>query len=49
MSTNYQWSDLWSGDRARAAQAANRLFPAWVSLVIVILIGSFRARRPESR
>lgn len=39
MSTNYQLSDLWSGDRARAAQAANRLFPAWVSLVIVVLIG----------
>ncbi len=44
MSTNYQWSDLWSGDRARAAQAANRLLPAWVSLVIVILIGWQLAR-----
>ncbi len=38
MATNYRWSDLWSGDRGRAVAAANWLLPAWVSLVIVVLI-----------
>jgi len=39
MSTKSKWSDLISGDRTRTAAAANSLLPAWVSLVIVILIG----------
>jgi general secretion pathway protein C len=39
MATNYRWSDLWSGDRGRAVAAANSLLPAWVSLVIAVLIG----------
>lgn len=39
MSSNAQWSDFLSGDRARTVAAANSLLPAWVSLVIVILIG----------
>lgn len=39
MSTNHEWSDLVSGDRARMIAAANTLLPAWVSLVIVVLIG----------
>ncbi len=39
MATNYRWSDLWSGDRGRAVAAANSLLPAWVSLVIVVLMG----------
>lgn len=39
MSTKSKWSDLLSGDRTRTAAAANSLLPAWVSLVIVVLIG----------
>ncbi len=39
MSSNAQWSDFLSGDRARAIAAANSLLPAWVSLIIVVLIG----------
>lgn len=39
MATIHKWSDIWSGDRARAMAAANSLFPAWVSLVIVVLMG----------
>lgn len=44
MSTRAKWSELLSGDRARAIAAANGLLPAWVSLVIVILIGWQLAR-----
>lgn len=39
MATNYKWSDLTTGDRARALRSANHLLPAWVSLVIVVFIG----------
>ena len=39
MSSNAQWSDLVSGDRSRTIAAANSLLPAWISLIIVILIG----------
>ena len=39
MSNSRGWSDLVSGDRARMIAAANNLLPAWVSLVIVVLIG----------
>jgi general secretion pathway protein C len=39
MATNYKWSDLTTGDRARAMRSANHLLPAWVSLVVVVLIG----------
>ena len=39
MSSNPQWSDFLSGDRARAIAAANGLLPAWISLLIVVLIG----------
>ncbi len=39
MATKYHWSDFWSGDRIRTVAAANALLPAWVSLVVVILIG----------
>lgn len=39
MSNSREWSDLVSGDRARMIAAANSLLPAWVSLVIVVLIG----------
>ena len=39
MSSNAQWSDFLSGDRGRTVAAANSLLPAWISLIIVILIG----------
>ncbi|HEX5787791.1 MAG TPA: type II secretion system protein GspC [Woeseiaceae bacterium] len=39
MTTSYRWSDIWSGNHDRAAAAANSLLPAWVSLVLAILIG----------
>ncbi len=39
MSSNPQWSDFLSGDRARALAAVNALLPVWISLVIVVLIG----------
>ena len=39
MASNPQWSDLLSLDRERTIAAANALLPAWVSLVIVLLIG----------
>jgi general secretion pathway protein C len=39
MASNPQWSDLISLDRERTIAAANALLPAWVSLVIVIVIG----------
>ena len=39
MSNSRGWSDLVSGDRARMIAAANNLLPAWVSLVIVVLMG----------
>lgn len=39
MSTNAQWSDFLSGDRARMVAAANGLLPAWIALIIVVLIG----------
>lgn len=38
MPMNSKWSDLISGDRTRTVAAANSLLPAWVSLVVVILI-----------
>lgn len=44
MSSNPKWSDLLSRDRGRTIAAANQLLPAWVSLVIVILIGWQLAR-----
>ncbi len=39
MTTKAKWSDLISGDRSRTLAAVNGLLPAWVSLVIVVLIG----------
>ena len=39
MPTNPTWSDFLSRDRARTIAAVNHLLPAWVSLLIVILIG----------
>ncbi len=39
MTSNAQWSDFLSGDRGRMVAAANNLLPAWISLIIVILIG----------
>ncbi len=44
MASNPQWSDLWSLDRDRTVAAANGLLPAWVSLVLVLLIGWQLAR-----
>lgn len=44
MATTLRWSDIWSGDRARAVAAANTLLPAWVSLVTIVLIGWQLAR-----
>lgn len=39
MTTKAKWSDLLSGDSGRTLAAVNGLLPAWVSLVIVVLIG----------
>ena len=39
MTTKPQWSDFLSRDSSRALAAANGLLPAWVSLVVVIIIG----------
>lgn len=39
MSIKHTWSDLIRGDRTRALAAANQMLPAWVSLVIVVLLG----------
>ncbi|MBT8099568.1 MAG: type II secretion system protein GspC [Gammaproteobacteria bacterium] len=39
MSSQHQWSDFLSGDRARVIAAANALLPVWVSLAIVLFIG----------
>lgn len=39
MSSKPQWSDLVSRDRGRTLAAVNSLLPAWVSLIMVILIG----------
>ena len=44
MASNPQWSDLWSLDRDRTIAAANALLPAWVTLLIVLLIGWQLAR-----
>lgn len=38
MSTEAKWADFASGDRARIIAAANALLPAWVSLVLVVVI-----------
>jgi general secretion pathway protein C len=39
MTTKPKWSDFVSRDTGRTLAAANGLLPAWVSLVIVIIIG----------
>jgi general secretion pathway protein C len=39
MTTKASWSDFLSRDTARTIAAANSLLPAWVSLLIVVLIG----------
>ncbi len=39
MSNNAKWSDLVSLDGPRSLAAANQLLPAWVSLLLVIVIG----------
>lgn len=44
MTVTAKWSDLASGDRARTLAAINGLLPAWVSLVVVVLIGWQLAR-----
>lgn len=38
MSTEAKWTDFASGDRARVIAAANALLPAWVSLLLVVVI-----------
>ena len=38
MTTEAKWSDLASLDGARMLAAANRLLPAWISLLLVVLI-----------
>ena len=44
MTSKPKWSDLVSRDRARTITAINELLPAWVSLIIVVLIGWQLAR-----
>ena len=44
MITDAKWSDFVSGDRGRAIAAANRLLPAWVSLILVVAIAWQLAR-----
>ena len=44
MTIKAKWSDLVSRDRARTITAINELLPAWVSLIIVVLIGWQLAR-----
>jgi general secretion pathway protein C len=44
MSNNAKWSDLVSLDGSRSLTAANQLLPAWVSLLLVIVIGWQLAR-----
>ena len=39
MTTKPKWSDFVSRDSGRAIAAANGLLPAWVSLIIIMLIG----------
>lgn len=39
MSSQPKWSDLVSLDRTRTFAAANQLLPAWVSLIVVIMLG----------
>ena len=39
MTIKAKWSDLVSRDRTRTINAINELLPAWVSLIIVVLIG----------
>ena len=39
MTTEAKWSDFASLDGARTLAAANKLLPAWVSLLLVIVIG----------
>jgi len=39
MTTKPQWSDFLSRDSSRALAAVNGLLPAWVSLLVVIIIG----------
>jgi general secretion pathway protein C len=39
MSNNAKWSDLVSLDGPRSLAAANQLLPAWVSLLLVVVIG----------
>ncbi len=39
MTTKPKWSDFVSRDSGRTIAAANGLLPAWVSLIIVVLIG----------
>jgi len=38
MSTEAKWTDFASGDRARVIAAANALLPAWISLLLVVVI-----------
>ncbi|MDX1517262.1 MAG: type II secretion system protein GspC [Woeseiaceae bacterium] len=42
--TTDAWPEFLRGDRARAIAAANRVLPAWVSLLVVVLIGWQLAR-----
>lgn len=39
MSAQPKWADLAGLDRVRTLAAANHLLPAWVSLIVVVLIG----------
>ncbi|MEM7431796.1 MAG: type II secretion system protein GspC [Pseudomonadota bacterium] len=39
MTTNAKWSDFASLDGPKTVTAANQLLPAWVSLLLVVLIG----------
>ena len=44
MSTEAKWTDFASGDRARILAAANALLPAWVSLLLIVVIAWQLAR-----
>ena len=44
MTTDAKWSDFTSMDGAKTLAAANRFLPAWVSLMLVIVIAWQLAR-----
>lgn len=44
MTTEAKWADFASGDRAKTIAAANALLPAWVSLLLIVVIAWQLAR-----